>query len=341
MNKFLSIRLLLFTFSIVTLFSTGCKKTSTPPVSITPPRAPQQGKIVYFSYTMGPNTYEIWTANYDGSNAGKVNITLPANVKLSGNSTPKISWDNKKIYFNANLTDGGLNILGSGLYSCDIDGSNTQQLVSGDANGIPVISGAYYEGQQGKFLFEKIVNGVSDIYSANLDGSGQQKINVVLPINAYIPSGRPVVISPDGKTILFTVSLTNSEFYIYSCSVKGGNIQQITNGTSGYSFFMGDSYTQGGQQTILFSNYAGFSTIHTANLDGSNAQKINITLPAEASIDVSGPKISPDGKTIFFNTTGLNGLEYGVYSCNIDGSNLKQILQPASRYELFFVGEAF
>jgi hypothetical protein len=69
------------------------------------------------------------------------------------------------------------------------------------------------------------------------------------------------------------------------------------------------------------------NSIWTANYDGTNPQKINITLPSGLAIDDQGLSISPDHKTIFFMlyTTNGNGFDEAVYACNIDGSNVHKV----------------
>ncbi|WP_114940253.1 hypothetical protein [Mucilaginibacter endophyticus] len=69
------------------------------------------------------------------------------------------------------------------------------------------------------------------------------------------------------------------------------------------------------------------NAIWTSNFDGSNPQKINITMPTGIVIAPDNIRISPDHKTIFFSahTIPPASILYYLYSCNIDGSNLRQI----------------
>jgi hypothetical protein len=67
-----------------------------------------------------------------------------------------------------------------------------------------------------------------------------------------------------------------------------------------------------------------------ANLDGTNQRKIPINIPQ--AVGITGAKITPDGKTIVFEahfdtTIGGNSIRYAdIYSCSIDGSNVKKII---------------
>jgi hypothetical protein len=63
--------------------------------------------------------------------------------------------------------------------------------------------------------------------------------------------------------------------------------------------------------------------VWTANYDGSNQQEINLALPAGSSVDGIS-SISPDRKTIFVPV--WNGSGDDIYTCNVDGTNLKKII---------------
>ncbi|MDB5003882.1 MAG: hypothetical protein JWQ34_2107 [Mucilaginibacter sp.] len=72
-----------------------------------------------------------------------------------------------------------------------------------------------------------------------------------------------------------------------------------------------------------------YCEIWVANYDGSNPQKISISLPSGLFVSYTTfVKLSPDQKTIFFNVDDTkhdtNGT--GFYSSNIDGSNAKLII---------------
>jgi Tol biopolymer transport system component len=86
------------------------------------------GKIVYVK-TVGLNK-QLWTANYDGTNQNQISVNFPSNVTFSyvSNGThPRVSPDGQKIFF------VGVNSSGStshaSIYSCDINGTNLQEIV--------------------------------------------------------------------------------------------------------------------------------------------------------------------------------------------------------------------
>jgi hypothetical protein len=95
------------------------------------------GKIIYSKYINNNGIviiWEIWMANYDGTNNAKINITLPTNVYIgsvdNSDGNPKMSPDGAKLFFEA------FNIVTSAhyIYSCNPDGSNPTKLIETTLN---------------------------------------------------------------------------------------------------------------------------------------------------------------------------------------------------------------
>jgi len=130
MKKMLLSTVVLFLFSLsILVFQISCKKAShAAPV---PASTLQQNKLLFLKFTS--NAAEIWTANYDGSNQQKLNVTLPTNVVVEQDSKIKLSPDGKTIFFNA-FTPGSAGV-NSGIYSCNVDGSNAHLIIAGGTNG--------------------------------------------------------------------------------------------------------------------------------------------------------------------------------------------------------------
>jgi len=90
--------------------------------------------------------------------------------------------------------------------------------------------------QQNKILFVKNIPLVSpgtsglyqgQIYSANYDGTDQQLLNITLPKDIYISYTPVVTISPNQKTIFFSVSNLAGDNGIYSSNIDGTNPKQV------------------------------------------------------------------------------------------------------------------
>lgn len=88
----------------------------------------QLNKIIYSKYP-GTGTYsaEIWTANYDGTGQAKVNITLPANLGITGSA--QLSPNGQTLFFQV----GNRTTFKFYIYSCKLDGTDVQQIIDGSS----------------------------------------------------------------------------------------------------------------------------------------------------------------------------------------------------------------
>ncbi|WP_309640687.1 hypothetical protein [Flavobacterium sp.] len=86
-------------------------------------------KLIYTRQTSG-NQPQIWTSNYDGTNQVQIPINFPADVAPStmndNRSSVKVSPDGQKIFFVGFNSTTQLTC----ICSCNIDGSNFQQIIT-------------------------------------------------------------------------------------------------------------------------------------------------------------------------------------------------------------------
>jgi hypothetical protein len=78
---------------------------------------------------------------------------------------------------------------------------------------------------------------------------------------------------------------------------------------------------------VLDTSYWG-NEFYLSNIDGSDTKRIPVTLPA-GLYAVGTAHLSTDGNTLIFRVTGAPGPGpeiNDIYSCSIDGSNLKKII---------------
>ncbi|HTD40052.1 MAG TPA: hypothetical protein VK671_05490 [Mucilaginibacter sp.] len=93
--------------------------------------------------------------------------------------------------------------------------------------------------QQNKIVFTKNIPLVApgtqglyygEIWTANYDGTNQQKLNIVLPQGLFVSYTPFVKLSPDQKTIFFRVDDVNSDKNgtgFYSCNIDGSNAKLV------------------------------------------------------------------------------------------------------------------
>lgn len=93
------------------------------------------------------------------------------------------------------------------------------------------------------------------------------------------------------------------------------------------------SSTTSNSGSIILYNRRSSSTapdeIWRANIDGSGQQKINISLPAELELNLSDGgaiKVTPDNQIIIFQVRNISTNQAFFYSCSIDGTNAKKII---------------
>ena len=102
--------------------------------------------------------------------------------------------------------------------------------------------------QQNKIIYLKDIYGGSpgcnaydsaEIWTANYDGTSQQKINITLPTGYVIVLGQMVKVSPDGKTIFFDAfspgnnyPTTSTPWSIFAANIDGSNAHLVVQGTA-------------------------------------------------------------------------------------------------------------
>ena len=69
----------------------------------------------------------------------------------------------------------------------------------------------------------------------------------------------------------------------------------------------------------------------TANTDGTDQQQIPVSLPSGYVISSSDARLTMDGKTVIFVVSPSIGGNSSLYSCSLDGSNLKLIVQTSTQ----------
>lgn len=89
---------------------------------------------------------------------------------------------------------------------------------------------------------------------------------------------------------------------------------------------------------IVCRTYSTDAEIWIANYDGTEYNKINITLPTGIRmLTPTEVRLSPDGQTVFFNVAENNTIVH-IYSCKLDGTNLKKVISGSNSDSPFLRG---
>lgn len=171
-----------------------------------------------------------------------------------------------------------------------------------------------------------------DIYTANVDGSGIQRLTNSPGYDAE------ATISPDGSRIVFT-SVRDGDLEIYTMAADGSDVRRLTDrpGYDGGAFFSPD-----GSKIVYRAYYppdesslADYQSlleqkmirptqleIWTMNADGSNKQQVTNNGKANFA-----PFYHPSGQKIIFssNLHDPAGRDFDLYLINLDGSGLERV----------------
>ncbi len=110
----------------------GLTVTSNGTLSVTSSGATQLNKIIFTKLNSTiPQKFEIWTANYDGTNQTKLNITMPSGYQCAGDGEVKMSPDGQKIFFTSLQFSNST----THIFSCNADGTNLTKIVDGSSAG--------------------------------------------------------------------------------------------------------------------------------------------------------------------------------------------------------------
>jgi Tol biopolymer transport system component len=308
---------LLLWISIVPIFFLGlggCSKETagvTQPVTNNSQPGADSGYIAYCFMPAQSGTSGIYGMRADGSGVTKLsNATIGLNHQ---------DWspDGKNMvavgYMDATYTTWS-------LHTFAVDGTNLKRVTS--VNGVADSEPAWSP-DGSKIAFTRIVwspdgnfvNSRTELWIMNVDGSGQQYIGV---------EGFASKWSPDGTKFIYS-SKKSGNFEIYTCLVNGSNEQRLTNTPAHETYPV---WSPDGKQ-IAFSLSTGVYNSREAqatyevclmNTDGTNLRQ----LTTNSSFD-GGPRWSPDGTRLAFNSDRHLEGQYEVYSMNVDGSNIKRL----------------
>jgi hypothetical protein len=120
------------------IVGTGLTVNSSGVLSATSSGNTQLNKIVFVKYNS--SIAELWTANYDGTNQTKINITLPAGNIITGEGgNGRLSPDGQIVFFNVEESS----TLKWHIYKCNINGTNVQKIIDAGTANVAMIGGAY------------------------------------------------------------------------------------------------------------------------------------------------------------------------------------------------------
>jgi Tol biopolymer transport system component len=178
------------------------------------------------------------------------------------------------------------------------------------------------------------------IWIINKDGSNNKRLTEPRPSDRDY--AEDYCFTPDGTKILYKEHIYPQKEYLWIMDIDGENKKQITFNETGDFDISPDG------NTIVFSNsrFGGRESILALNLIDISGSNFRILVEIYNASFVDCPKFHPNGNKVYFSIIMSNEVERrgsgietnrdydfeGIWSIDIDGSNLKKIIEYAGSH---------
>lgn len=316
------------------LFLAACAATETQPVREAAPDPPVPGAVLVNDLLLPEEVHfkNLWRLTFGGQNAEA--YWSYADDRLSLQIKDDDAWDCDRIFITG--ADGRLRQVsnGQGVTTCAFYMPNDREVLYASTQASHGGCPTFKRGRE----YTWPIWPEYDIYVSNLE-SGEERVLV----DGYGYDAEATV-SPRGDRIVFT-STRSGDLELWTCDLDGGDVRQVTDtlGYDGGAFFSHDgrklvfratAWTPGNEaaeQAAYLEEYQrwrvkpGKMELFTVRPDGS--ERVQVTALGGANF---APYFFPDDQRIIFasnhhNPKGKVGLNFDLFACDLDGSNLEQI----------------
>lgn len=176
---------------------------------------------------------------------------------------------------------------------------------------------ASWPGQNGRIVFLAGNGFTPNIFSMADDGSDVRQITFFDGVGLCCEA-----LSPDARQIVFTEFPDNAPPQIWMVNADGSNLHQVLDDPDAGD--QNPSFSPDGN-LLYFSRCQDTCAIFRVRTDGSQLTQMNPYLP---NVFDDVPVVSPDGRTIAFDSFNRDGVTAALYLMNSDGSNLHRLTPP-------------
>jgi hypothetical protein len=270
-----------------------------------------QADVIAYSFvdTGGTQNSEIREANLDGTGVHTI-VSGPVSGRFGG-----IAFDESKGY----LYSGD----GSFLFRTNLDGSNRTNLVSLSAGGNQFVGDVELDLTHGKIYYTATHTTITQIFSANLDGTGVQ--TVVNPTSGNIEG---IALDPlrgklywaDEGNAIHVANLDGSGQSIFKTLPSGAFPFDVESDPANGKLYW-DQYSPGNNANRL---------IRSANLDGSGS--IQDLVSASPNRFQNGFDFDTINQKLYYalQPESGGGTNLGLYQANADGTGQQIVLSESA-----------
>lgn len=204
------------------------------------------------------------------------------------------------------------------LQSCSSDGSS---ITNNNATSTKIYFDAYDNnvgGDNGKY---------SEIYSINLDGSGQQRITNYSSNGSLAIITEEPILNQDGSKIYFSSDKDNpdGESEIFKINIDGLGLTNVTYNSG--NNFKKPTLIENGTKLLMekhgFNGTNKYGEIYSANIDGTN--QINLTNYLSDGNCYDPTYNSNNNTVIYSRNSSTTSINYQIWTMSVNGSNKQQL----------------